>query len=109
MTTGIELITAERLTQVAVKGWTPENDDRNISGELLECAILIAGDVRADDKTEITDTWPVERASHVAKKHGDNIIHRLTIAGALIAAEIDRRLRAKNAESTPSKLKSEKG
>lgn len=93
--TGIELIAAERERQVSKCGWSAEHDDTQISGELLECAVKIADDVWTDQdepaKSEATlGEWPFQRANHVIKKYGADHVKRLAIAGALIAAEIDR-------------------
>lgn len=101
--TGADLIAEERARQIHEKGWTAENDDRQESGELLECAVAIADEVYAGCEHTPGDTlcpesanhWPISRAFHVKKKYGRDHIRRLVIAGALIAAEIDRLQRAK--------------
>lgn len=93
--TGAELITAERATHAA-RGWTAENDDRQTLQQLIECAgLIIAGVSWNGDYRPGTDyEWPRERAEHVRKKYEADKVHRLAIAGALIAAEIDRLQRA---------------
>lgn len=111
--TGAERIAAERARQVAAKGYTPERDDRQTGYQLTECAHLILQDLwddmeidgfEADDSIDspvgpgpdlpavpgVTDGWPARRADHVAEKYGADYRRRLVIAGALIAAEIDR-------------------
>lgn len=91
--TGAELIAQERQRQIQACGWTPEHDDTQTSGELLECAIAIADDVWTDTDSSNgprIGTWPFQRSRHVIQKYGKDHIRRLTIAGALIAAEIDR-------------------
>lgn len=121
--TGIELITAERLRQVAVEGWTPEHDDEHKRGELANAAACYAAtkpigfiDRRPATGLEIpyefgetattrlssggknwipigtcTDAWPWSPEWDKRQKH--DRVRRLAIAGALIAAEIDRELR----------------
>jgi hypothetical protein len=97
---GASLIADERERQIREKGYTAEHDDLS-EGELLACAKLIAQDVLADQNSAgARRTWPDHRAGHVRRKYGDDHIRRLTIAGALIAAEIDRLIRAKVAEDS---------
>ena len=93
--TGAELISAERMRQVSKCGWTAENDAKQEDGQLLECAIQVADDVFANqnaliDGREKTEHWPHQRANHIVEKYKSDHISRLVIAGALIAAEIDR-------------------
>lgn len=98
MATGAELIAAERERQVNEKGWTAEKDDLQTDGEILECAVKIADEVFNGDDSPIPmrpyHEWPIERSNYVRNKYGTDHIRRLVIAGALIAAEIDRLLRA---------------
>lgn len=95
---GVELICNERERQKNEKRWTADSDDRQIGGQLLDCAVKIAGDVLlcldSPVSTPSVSGWPQHRADHVRSKYGEDHIRRLTIAGALIAAEIDRLSRA---------------
>lgn len=85
---GVRRISAERARQVAVEGWTPEHDDEHTNGILALAAAELAA-----------YPWPVshpherDHCGSVAK-HAGNRLRRLEIAGALIAAEIDRLIRA---------------
>jgi hypothetical protein len=86
---GIERIAAERRRQVEAEGWTPEHDDGHRYGHLARAAAELAAegtDMRTEDP-DGPDCWSLIR------KHPDRI-RQLEIAGALIAAEIDRLLRA---------------
>lgn len=93
---GVELIEQERGRQVAEKGYAARGDDRHVGFELSECARLIIGDLLSE-QTAGSQMWPLQRAGHVRNKYHADPIRRLTIAGALIAAEIDRLLRASHA------------
>lgn len=113
--TGIELIAAERQRQIEAEGWTPEHDDEHDSGEMALAAICYASpfplrvwahttrpcSCRSADCPHIgglietakkwRDPWPWEAEWDKRKKH--TRIQQLKIAGALIAAELDRLLR----------------
>jgi hypothetical protein len=89
---GAELIADERDRQLS-NGWVAASDDRQTDGQLLDCAVRVATDVLGDC-AQVRRCWPHERATHVREKYGSDYIRRLTIAGALIAAEIDRLRRA---------------
>lgn len=91
--TGAEMIAAERQRQLDEERWTPEYDDEHDDGSL---AVVAAGlavygtDATVDDPSvDGPDPWRLEA------KHGSDRIRQLTIAGALIAAEIDRIQRAR--------------
>ena len=91
--TGVELIANERERQINVKGWTSEHDDLHTDGALRVVAAMCAcdgTDAKVDD--------PLDRDFGIIKRHGylgkePDEIHLLAVAGALIAAEIDRVLR----------------
>jgi len=88
MKSGIELIAAERKRQVEVEGWTAEHDRHHDDGDLaLAAALLIVNDLPCwlegyDD----TIAWYQD----LVIKHENDRQRQLVIAGALIAAEIDR-------------------
>jgi hypothetical protein len=84
---GIELIATERQRQIDAEGWTLEHDDEHIFGELAKRAAALAvshTDAIVMDDGERVLPWKEHR-------HPRNLV----IAGALIAAEIDRLQRAK--------------
>lgn len=91
---GADLITAERRRQVEEEGYTPDHDDDH-GTELVPAAIAYAlastpKEWEEDDETpDSLRWWPWDSASF--KPSGD--VRDLVKAGALIAAEIDRRLR----------------
>lgn len=90
MKSGIELITEERQEQIQKHGWTPEHDQHHTLGGLAVMAATLA--VYHTD-AEVTD--PHERGTGenmwgLEEKLRFDEIHRLKVAGALIAAEIDR-------------------
>lgn len=100
--TGVELIAVERQRQITEKGWTAEHDDGHADGSLLTAAIVLADDVSGIVERWIEsqgdaniDRWPWKLPAR--DKYDDNPIRLLSIAGALLAAEIDRlqRLEAK--------------
>jgi hypothetical protein len=95
---GAELIAAERRRQVAEKGYDAEHDDAQTDGSLLTAGILIACDVAGHalanvDPPDLNGPWPDALLLHVREKHAGDEVRQLVIAGAMIAAEIDRLLR----------------
>ena len=87
MKTGIELIAEERQEQIQKHGWTKDHDAQHNDGELVRAACAIAFVSRVDMPANIPApdwAWEIrERIEH-------DRIHCLKVAGALIAAEIDR-------------------
>lgn len=81
---GAALVSEERARQIEQEGWTPEHDDRHVGGELLQAALywLRPGDF----------AWPWGEPPKSHAREAGRVRH-LTIAAALIAAEIDRMLR----------------
>lgn len=108
METGLELIIKERQRQIEVEGWTPEHDDTHIEDELALAAACYAipelerNYIPTQKGGEIPDLWPWEEKwwkpeyePELEKKSTvPGRIKELTKAGALIAAEIDRLIRA---------------
>lgn len=88
--TGIELIAEERQEQIKKHGYDKEHDSNHESGELIKMAAILCcmdTDARVEDAGEFSsgeNIWGLE------EKLKDDEIHRLKVAGALIAAEIDR-------------------
>lgn len=100
-TNGAGLIAAERQRQVSVEGWTPEHDDRHRGGQIASAAIAYTAKAIGIEVREVTlgpmrhiftQVWPWRDEHDKRDKHSP--LRCLVIAGALIAAEIDRRLRA---------------
>jgi SHS2 domain-containing protein len=93
---GIERITKERKRQIEKEGWDAEHDAEHTEEELVYAAICYAAPEKVfilcedDDGYHFVDPWPWDEEWDKRKKH--KLIKRLTIAGALIAAEIDRLL-----------------
>jgi hypothetical protein len=105
--TGVERIAAERKRQEIVEGWTPEHDDKHEKGEMALAAACYAAPEEIRVKRKVStgrgrffpefknawvDAWPWDEEWDKREKHLR--IHALEISGALIAAEIDRLLRA---------------
>lgn len=87
--TGIEIIAAERQREIDDEGYTAEHDDEHFDCELALAAAGYA--IKADHGERATPApfYPVRWNWKPASP-----IRMLAKAGALIAAEIDRRLRA---------------
>jgi hypothetical protein len=101
--TGAELIAAERQRQIDVEGYSAQHDIfSEPDGQLAVAAWCYLGDLIDDggcDHAEEPGEWPWPHYGDVAgcswKPTPDNPIRQLTKAGALVAAEIDRLLAAK--------------
>jgi hypothetical protein len=97
--TGIEMIANERRRQLEVKGYGPEHDDLHVDGELAVAAACyaMAGDEAAISRAAVMDVETLEDAfpwgADCDNRGEKGRIRELVIAGALIAAEIDRLLR----------------
>ncbi len=90
---GIGLIAAERARQIDEEGWTPEHDRQHTGGELAQAAAYYC--CRSNDLARLNEhIWPPEWHSSWAKREGLHLPTErdLVKAGALIAAELDRRL-----------------
>lgn len=85
MKTGIELIAEERVRQVE-KGYNAAHDDGIVCGQLVIAAFLILDDIATWPSTK----WSLDLVDYVTTKYAGEPIRLLTIAGALIAAEIER-------------------
>jgi hypothetical protein len=90
---GVRMIEDERIRQIRVKGYTAEHDDAHEDGSIRAAALAILYRMEKWQPSlamqHWTDQWPMLLAYHVEKKHKAHV-RRLAIAGALIAAEIDR-------------------
>ena len=86
MKTGIELIATERQEQINKHGWTSEHDKSHENEELVRAAIY-ALDPCMDHFKQLDLGW----GSFVSRiDNKDSRVDQLKVAGALIAAEIDR-------------------
>ena len=111
MKTGVELIAEERQEQLGKHGKTADHDDQLYNGELTDAAVICATEslvyYSKKHANGITfevlrmDDWnlPVKYYGNVLlnnnKSSTEERIHQLKVAGALIAAEIDRIQRIK--------------
>ena len=87
---GLDLIAFERRRQIGhPKGYDSRHDDDHQGGELAINAQMVLLAVIEGQGAGYQDDWGI-----VAKHGYDDPVKLLTIAGALIAAEIDRRIRA---------------
>jgi hypothetical protein len=94
----MQLINDERNRQIAVEGYSFEHDDEHTSSEMAMAAAFYAApapiftqDFCGDG--DIHDAWPEEWGdAEDARDRADgwSDIRRLTVAGALIVAEIER-------------------
>lgn len=91
--TGIEMIALERQRQIEEEEWTAEHDDSHIDGEMARAAACYAYPILPGPH-DLPIGWPPEWDAGWWKPSADPI-RNLQKAGALIAAEIDRHLRAK--------------
>lgn len=96
---GAKLIEQERARQIFAKGYLPDHDDQHGDGSLLVAGLLIGCDVAGHalagvDPPDLNGPWPDALLLHVRAKYAGDEVRQLVIAGALIAAEIDRLLRA---------------
>lgn len=96
MFTGIELIAEERQRQKDAEGYTRQHDSEHINCELAYVASYYAApeNIYVKEETEnniyFSECWPRNWDKKYNKKNKHNRIRQLVIAGALIAAEIDR-------------------
>ena len=98
---GIELIAEERKEQIEKHGKTVDFDVKvNHFGQIKDAAImLLGGEVDIDEENHCPFNWDDDIWD---KMMGKSKIDRLIIAGALIAAEIDR-LQSLNNPPLPAK------
>ena len=82
MKTGIELIPIERLEQVIKHGFQVQDDEFYSKGELYDAALFAL-----DTTNDWPEKWDIYFRDKIAAK---SYKERLIVAGALIAAELDR-------------------
>lgn len=105
METGIGLIAAERQRQIQAEGYDAEHDDQHVHRELLITAWEILGVFHPRLEADADDDWGLI-PRHRRRPGGE--LRLLVIAGALVAAEIDRLLRAEK-EGQPEPIDEELG
>ena len=98
--TGIEMIAEERNRQILEEHYDGMHDDDHDEGELVRAAVCYAanktpyefGEFLFDNRdATYNEFWPWDDRSDKREKH--DRVKSLAIAGALIAAEIDREMR----------------
>jgi hypothetical protein len=87
---GIERIAAERRRQIEEEGWDQNHDAQHTDDSLAMAACYYALPDSFDDELTADSIWPTSWAQAWRKKFNKNRVRQLEIAGALIAAEIDR-------------------
>lgn len=98
MSEGATRILKERIRQITVEGWDADHDDQHIHGDLAVHAAGLAvygTDAIVDDPSERVSITPadVEDEWGLIEKHKHDPVRMLEIAGALLAAELDRVIR----------------
>jgi len=81
----IQLIAKERVEQIS-DGHDAAHDDQHENGELAYAAVELLFHTIGENKLDV-DNW------NLVDKFGDDRVRSLTVAGALISAELDRVLR----------------
>ena len=106
--TGAEMISAERRRQQAVEGWSAEHDDEHTNGQIIDaalCYVYASFNLGHPAMKKPLKEWPWDDCWW--KPNHEDAIPNLTKAGALIAAEIDRRKRLQQA-AAEARAKQEK-
>lgn len=88
---GVGRIAAERVRQIVEKGWTPEHDrTEHADGSLVEAAYLLLADYATLPRPFVRHELAEELWEHASAKYRTDRQRLLEIAGALVAAELDR-------------------
>lgn len=92
METGIELIAQERQEQIEKHGYTVASDVKRYARKIYDIQLAMAANALiCDDGDGYFGAFPVDWDDAIATKMLDKPYkERLIIAGALIAAELDR-------------------
>lgn len=80
---GLNAIAKERTEQIKKHGFNAEHDDQHLNDELSEAATYCL----TEDPNDFPTEWDLKWMKQI---HSKPYRERLAIAGALIAAEIDR-------------------
>lgn len=95
-TQAVQLISQERNRQVESEGWTPQHDSEHHPDTLAKAAACYATPKGAVRQSLLAKLWPFAwqwwKPAKNPESEGERI-RELIKAGALIAAEIDRRLK----------------
>lgn len=98
-TSGSARIYAERWRQENEEGWTVEHDDEHDRFQLAQAALAYTQAARLVPQVNVAEAWFADEVgwpwNHDWWKPSADPIPNLVKAGALIAAEIDRLLRAR--------------
>lgn len=95
--TGVEMIAQERERQISAEGYSAQHAHTDGSLALAAACYCVPAPIYTIEFCGDGDThevWPWD-ADEEEKIYACDEIRRLTIAGALIAAEIDRLIRAR--------------
>ena len=102
MSNALQLIAAERERQIA-KGYDAKHDDGHKGGDMALLAAMISAFASVYcsgvQLRKNTPEWVSKEYQRLHRKYAGNRIERLTDAGALIVAEIERLQRAAKAEA----------
>lgn len=96
---GCELIDAERRRQI-MAGWSAEHDDTHTDGVLVIAATLLLEQAAQHESDVIVASLAWQNhpwLKTLIENHGYHPVEALVAAGALVAAEIDRLIRAERA------------
>lgn len=93
--TGAELIAEERLRQLDVERFVASHDDQWTDGQLARAGIAYARSTLPAGVGLGRAWWPKDWPDGSFKPDYDDPVRDLVRAAALLAAEIDRRLRAR--------------
>lgn len=105
---GLRRIGGERLRQIEDEGWTAEHDAGHTKGELamVACCYAAPQPIYVMDRAQagvyvlFADPWPESWNPEHDKRSQHDRIKQLEIAGALIAAEIDRLIATQEEEES---------
>lgn len=91
---GLQRIREERTKQVVQKGYTAEHDAQHNGGQLMVLASMLLTfiDAPARYPSRETDAWFVHEMHRLVEEKSE--MELLAVAGALLAAEMDRRTEA---------------
>jgi len=84
--TGIELIAKERREQIEKHGFTAEHDKQNSKGEMIDAALFLLSGEEDYFPATWDERWMYKFKAAIKQQSFKSFI----VAGALIAAEIDR-------------------
>lgn len=97
----VRVLAGERMRQVAKEGWTPAHDDTHTDGELAMAASAYAhhSACQSDACLDLASAWPWEEDFLKPGAPIEDVVK----AGALILAELERRIRAGEKPKDPTR------